>query len=69
MLPDASTHRIDFPAGGTKPYTRLLYREVYEHFVHGKKTLPEGFFKDRIVLIGNSAVSYTHLTLPTSDLV
>jgi adenylate cyclase len=54
-LPDAPTYRIDFPAGGTRPYTRLLYREVYEHFVQGKKSLPEGFFKDRIVLIGNSA--------------
>jgi adenylate cyclase len=54
-LPGQALHRIDFPAGGAQPYTRLLYREVYEHFVKGVKTLPEGFFADRIVLLGTSA--------------
>jgi adenylate cyclase len=54
-LPEAPDLRIDFPAGGTRAYTRLLYREVYEHFLQGKRTLPEGFFADRIVVIGTSA--------------
>ena len=34
-----------------------------------KKLIKESFAGQKVVLIENESVSYTHLTLPTSDLV
>jgi len=63
-LPDSATHLIDWPAGGDRPYTRLPYAEVYAHVALGQRSLPDDFFRNRIVLIGTTA-SGLHDLRPT----
>lgn len=55
IVPVASSHILDWYAGGIEPYPRHSYYQVYRQLSEAKPFRKAGYFSDKIVVIGSTA--------------